>query len=360
MISSYPSIYNLGHAAIATLLHGPVIVEEKIDGSQISFGRTYRDSVCPHEAFTDLHIRSKGAVINTFAPEGMFKKAVEFLLSIQDKLPVGVTFRGEFLSKPKHNVLAYERVPQNNIIIFDVEVGEQKFLGWFEKEHMARNLGLETVPMLTGGCVIETPEELRAFLETDSCLGGQKIEGVVIKPVKYDLFGRDKKVLMGKFVSEAFKEVHAAEWKTLHGPKSSNDILRELAVTYASPARWQKALIHLREEGKITDSPKDIGELMKAVPPDVEKECREAILEALWKWAWPNLRRSLTRGLPEWYKDLLLKKQFESTDSTAGVRDNPQALPETPSVDPSSPFANLERSRAIDAAENEGMPPLET
>jgi hypothetical protein len=165
---------------------------------------------------------------------------------------------------------------------------------------------------------------------------------------------------MGKFVSEAFKEVHAAEWKTLHGPKSSNDILRELAVTYASPARWQKALIHLREEGKITDSPKDIGELMKAVPPDVEKECREAILEALWKWAWPNLRRSLTRGLPEWYKDLLLKKQFESTDSTAGVRDNPQALPETPSVDPSSPFANLERSRAIDAAENEGMPPLET
>ena len=31
MINSYPSIYSLGHAAVATLLHGPVLLEEKID-----------------------------------------------------------------------------------------------------------------------------------------------------------------------------------------------------------------------------------------------------------------------------------------------------------------------------------------
>lgn len=35
---SYPSIYNLGHRYIADLLTVPVIVEEKIDGSQFSFG----------------------------------------------------------------------------------------------------------------------------------------------------------------------------------------------------------------------------------------------------------------------------------------------------------------------------------
>jgi len=34
----YCQIYNLGHRAIADLLRGPVIIEEKIDGSQFSFG----------------------------------------------------------------------------------------------------------------------------------------------------------------------------------------------------------------------------------------------------------------------------------------------------------------------------------
>jgi len=42
-LNSYPSIYNLGHHAIATLLDAPVLVEEKVDGSQFSF-----------EAFRDL------------------------------------------------------------------------------------------------------------------------------------------------------------------------------------------------------------------------------------------------------------------------------------------------------------------
>src|ERR1700720_2024738 len=97
MISSYLSIYNLGHAAIATLLHGPVLLEEKIDGSQISFCRRretrfadYKGTPCePHISYDVLEVRSKGAVINTVAPEGMFKKAVEYLKSIEDKIPFG-------------------------------------------------------------------------------------------------------------------------------------------------------------------------------------------------------------------------------------------------------------------------------
>jgi hypothetical protein len=318
MISSYPSIYNLGHAAIATLLHGPVLLEEKIDGSQISFRRVYNDSVWPTDHNSTLEVRSKGAVINTVAPEGMFKQAVEILKSIENEIPVGYTFRGEYLAKPKHNVMAYDRVPRNHIIIFDVEKGEQEFLGTVEKMELAETLGFETVPVLDAG-MINSPEEIRRHLDEESILGGQKIEGVVIKPQHYDLFGRDKKVLMGKFVSESFKETHAAEWKSEHGPKSSNDILRELAMNYASPARWQKALIHLREVGKITDSLRDIGELIAAVPPDVLKECEGEIKEALWKWAWPNLRRALTRGLPEWYKDVLLKKQFEQIALVPGA-----------------------------------------
>lgn len=304
MIASYSSIYNLGHSAVATLLHGPVIVEEKIDGSQFSF--TKRADT--HE----LECRSKGAIINMIAPEGMFAKAVEVVKGLAPLLVPGITYRGEYLAKPKHNVMAYDRVPKNHVILFDVEYvthGTTYFQNTFQKDLSARVLGMEAVPVLFDG-MLEDVTLLRKLLDTESCLGGQKIEGVVIKPKDYDLFGRDKKVLMGKFVSEAFKEVHANEWKKEHGPKSSTDILNELALNYATPARWQKALIHLREAGKIGNTLKDIGELIAAVPPDVLKECREEIAEKLFAWAWPNLRRSVTRGLPEWYKQELLALQF--------------------------------------------------
>ena len=37
MISSYSTIFALGHAAVKPLLDVPCIVEEKVDGSQFSF-----------------------------------------------------------------------------------------------------------------------------------------------------------------------------------------------------------------------------------------------------------------------------------------------------------------------------------
>jgi len=50
---------------------------------------------------------------------------------------------------------------------------------------------------------------------------------------------------------------------------------------------------------------------MREVPADIEKECVDEIKEALFKWAWPQIRRASTAGLPEWYKERLLAMQFE-------------------------------------------------
>lgn len=36
-VSSYGSLHTIGHRAIADIFHGDVVVQEKIDGSQISF-----------------------------------------------------------------------------------------------------------------------------------------------------------------------------------------------------------------------------------------------------------------------------------------------------------------------------------
>ncbi len=310
---NYSSIFNMGHKAIVSLLTVPVYVEEKVDGSQFSFGIDEEGT---------LRVRSKGVEMVVDAPEKMFSLGVETVKRLRHELHPGWTYRGEYLRSPKHNALIYSRIPKDHIIIFDIEIGECQFLEYSEKEFEARRLGLEVVPLLFTGMVREI-EAFRGFLSTDSILGGQKIEGVVIKPMGYNLFGVDKKVLMGKFVSEAFKEVHSHAWKADN--PTAGDIVARLGGDYGTQARWQKALQHLTEQGLITDSPQDIGALMKEVPVDVKRECEDEIKEKLFTFAWSHIARMTTRGLPEWYKELLLKKQFEKepTHEEATVNEAP-------------------------------------
>jgi len=322
---SYPSIYNLGHRYIKDLFTVPVDIEEKVDGSQFSFGlfdESY-DVGCDergHYGFTvettRLRVRSKGVEFPIEAPPAMFKKACETVqrLHAEGMLRLGWTYRGEVLQKPKHNALQYDRTPVGNIILFDINPGEEHYLTYQEKVDEASRLGLEVVPLLYQGRV-NSADELRVFLnETKPRLGSEfGIEGIVIKPTNHDLFGIDKKLMMGKFVREEFKEVHKEAWTRggEHRNFTSRDILDRLGDQYRTQQRWHKAIQHVRERGQLTDSPKDIGLLMKEVPEDILKECKEEILEALLQWAMRDLRKSWCRGLAEFYKEELLKKQFE-------------------------------------------------
>src|SRR3990167_1329882 len=274
---SYPKIWNLGHRAIEHLLEDTslLVVEEKMDGSQFSLGRFNGELKC----------RSKGAELNIDAPEKMFTKAVETAKELLPLLQEGWTYRGEYLSKPKHNSLAYERVPAKNIILFDVNTEEETYLSYNAKDAEAKRLGLEVVPCFSHR--FKTLEDAKEILETISILGGQKIEGFVVK--NYGMFGRDGKVLMGKHVSEAFKEVHATEWKKSN--PTNADILELLGNEYRTPARWNKAIQHLLERGQLTDSPKDIGPLIKETQKDIEEECVHEIKEKLYSWAKQHVLR---------------------------------------------------------------------
>lgn len=291
--TGYPKIYALGHSAIKELLFDEVTVEEKVDGSQFSFG-----------IFNgELHCKSKGATINIEFPEPMFSKAVEVIKKLD--LIDGYTYRAEYLKSPKHNVLAYDHVPKNNLIIFDINVGTESYLDYPAKVKEAERIGLETVPIMYVG-KIEDPAGITSLLENVSILGGQKIEGIVIK--NYSRFGLDKKVLMGKYVSEAFKEVHSAEWKEANPTKT--DIVAFLIASYKSPARWNKAIQHLKEKGKLTNSPKDIGMLIKEVQEDIELEEKEEIKNKLYANVIGHIKRGVVGGLPEFYKEHLMKEQF--------------------------------------------------
>ena len=91
---------------------------------------------------------------------------------------------------------------------------------------------------------------------------------------------------------------------------TGKDIIQELIASYRTPARWAKAVQHLRENGTLETSPRDIPALMKEVNLDVLKECEEEIRDALFKYAWPKVSRGLTSGLPQWWKDELAKSAF--------------------------------------------------
>lgn len=296
-IRSYSSIYAIGHKAIENLFDGEVVVEEKVDGSQISF--------CVADG--ELSVRSKGKDIILSAPEKMFDLAIAVLEERVNLLHPGWIYRGEYLASSKHNVIKYNRIPKNNIVVFDIDTQDQSYLSYEKKLAEAQRIGFECVPLLYRG-VITDVTTLLGFLDRESFLGGAKIEGVVVK--NYSQFAADKKVAMGKYVSEMFKEVKEKECGKSN--PTSSDIVSSLIAMYKTEARWEKAVQHLRDAGNLEDSPRDIGALIREVPEDVLKECRHEIEKKLFEHFWPHICRGITTGLPEWYKERLAKSAFVS------------------------------------------------
>lgn len=293
-ISSYSTIYALGHRAIADILSGPVVVEEKVDGSQFSMQRLNGELSC----------RSKGQDLIPDAPEKMFKKAVETAASLP--LTDGYVYRCEFLQGPKHNTLAYGRTPNGNLILLDVETAPQTYMTPAEKLAEGKRIGLEVTPLIFEGRITDMAQ-VQTMIERESILGGCNIEGVVLK--SYAMFTADKKVAMAKMVADGFKEKNAANWRSENPTKA--DVVQVIIAQLRTEARWQKAVQHLREAGTLTDSPKDIGNLIREAQDDILKEEKQWIADELYRHSIQQILRSSVGGLAEWYKEQLAQSAFE-------------------------------------------------
>jgi len=308
-VPHYPKIWTVGNDAIENLFKGEVEITEKVDGSMFGFGV---------EENGEVVMRSKGKQIYFEAFDDMFEEAVKAVESKKDTLSklfeiceAPFFIYAEYLRVPKHNVLAYARTPKDYLIVFGVKVGQNFIKNYDEIKKVADSLGLETVPLLHNG-VFESSEtvtrydRIKGIIEkTQSVLGDQVIEGVVIKNYKQLTTMGDINSCFGKHVREDFKERLHKEWKGISG-KNKEELFLE---TFRTEARWQKAVQHLQERGELENSPRDIGKLIKEIPIDIEKEDRAEIEKFAFGLIWNKIKRKAVAGFPEWYKNELLKRQ---------------------------------------------------
>ena len=309
MIPAFCKIWHLGVAQVEHLFDGEVEITEKIDGSQFVFGRVD----------DDLKFRSKGAEIFYDAAPKMFNPVVQWAYEAGIHVANGETVYGETLAKPKHNTLKYDRIPKNHFMLFGYALRDGTFATYDQLVEKAEQMGCEVVPLLyRGERKPLTLDELKEFLNRTSVLGGQNIEGIVIKNWEKicEFKGLYLPLTAAKYVSEQFKEVHSKSWSSENTSRGKWDVL---VSNYRTNARWEKAIQHLADAGLLEGSPRDIGRLIGEVKRDITEEEQDAIKTHLWNIFSNDILRSVTGGLPEWYK-LKLATPKEETDVVEEVK----------------------------------------
>lgn len=301
----FPRIQSVHKPEAVGFKEGNIIVEEKVDGSQVRFEIDDQGEVAVGSHNVDnIHIGVSDG----------FGKAIETANKVFGGMKADsgekIVIFGEYLSKPKQNTIAYARTPNWNVVIFDVIVNGY-YLDRAEKERFVFNLGMiEIVPLLWKGKGEDFTDEIREeLLKTKSFLGHQvgydKIEGIVIKNYG-KLFDPRFRNLEGhhmivKIVNASFQEKHKVENPTQTGK------IEELINSLCSEARWRKTIQHLREDDpkQLNNHMRDLALIVPGVIKDIEEEEKESIKEELYKVFMPKIKASCTRGLPQFYMKYL-------------------------------------------------------
>lgn len=308
MIKAFPKIFHIGRDYIDTIFLNDVEITEKVDGSQFVFGKSGGDVFC----------RSKRQMLGGDIP-GMFREGYDYIQSISDRIPEGRAFYCEYLQKPKHNTLKYDKIPLNHLVLFGSStIGLGDWARWHTLTGWADALDIDVVPVLFEGPAHHWgTKELDALLDRQSFLGGTSIEGIVVKNYERPVAigGEFIPVMSGKYVSEAFKEQHQKTWKA---EKTPGGQWGGFVESFQTEARWEKAYQHLRDDGELLHDPKDIGKLIREIQSDIASEHEDEIRDFLWKIYGKELLKASGRGAAEWYKRKLAERAFAAEEVDLG------------------------------------------
>lgn len=271
-ISGYgkPKNYSTKASELSRLHTSPCEIQEKLDGSQMSWALDEEGN---------LLARSKGKMLSLTTPEHCFGGALVHLQKNIDKLRKGIVYRGECIRSQRHNHLTYGRAPKGNLVLFDAYDVHGDF--WYSHAsltQLANDLGIDVTQSFgrLKANEVFTTEKFRNIYENNESILGGKIEGVVIK--NYQEKDNDGKTLMAKWVADEFREVEGKPKRSAQEREAAPEGFIELAERYRTEARWRKGIQHLSEAGLLTNTPKDIGLLVKEIQRDIHDEEGQTIL----------------------------------------------------------------------------------
>lgn len=193
-ITRYQHIERLGHLRVQGLLDGGVIIQNKIDGANLSVFWTERG----------LAIGSRTQLVSLGKnPDHGFKGAVEFILNNPnyEKLVQEYKWvlRGEWLVL--HSLL-YDKDKMKKYYVFDVQDENGKYIHPRIYIPILQKFNIDYIPVLT---ILNNPsvEEITTYATGPDEFGAQEKEGIVIK--RYNFVNKFGETVWAKLVSADFK-----------------------------------------------------------------------------------------------------------------------------------------------------------
>lgn len=305
IVAGYPKVNAGGKLRVWDERNTDWWIEEKLDGSQLSFHGTFNGNMIFY---------NRGKEINQTAPGWVFEAAIAALSTLRLKLVHGIMYHGECIVKCKHNVVRYGRVPRLYFVLFDMQyLKDGLYVSRNDMESHATILGLECVPVLYANADpavqpgAKCDELITAMTPGCSLLGGEDLpEGVVIKHHAFVRSENGKTVASKiKVVREEFKEEHRRPKKNKDAiavplTLTADESLERIMSWFSKEVRWQKAKQRLRDQGKITGDPenglKERGAIRDEARRDFKEECKESIKSLLWAEFGQRLTQAITDG----------------------------------------------------------------
>jgi hypothetical protein len=297
----YNKVYGIEKRESEGILDGQIVVQEKYDGSML------RIEIKNGEMILGSH-----HVDNINEGDGQFRTGIQEAKNVFGSIKEDINIFCEYLPREKTNTIQYKTTPPHYLIVFDVFLNNQ-WLKSKELKEFATKFGLHSARVMWEGSGKDFTKEIaESLLKQESSLGNAEgysnIEGIVIK--NYDKYYDSIKFpwlsgffMCSKWVNSDFKEKNIKEH-----PTNKNQVDNIIEMYRSNKARWQKALQHLEEQGKLSGEMKDLALLIPEVKRDLVEEEKEEIKESLYKIFSPKILGVSTIGLAEWYKNYLIKK----------------------------------------------------